>query len=575
MTSEVQKLVGIAKTAIGILERNDEKIAIAEISNLVRQANRTDVVVMICGEFKRGKSSFINSLLNTSVCAVDSDIATASISVIKYGKETKITRFYADGDDVKTEIVAIENLEKYTKGNSQDVQSTVKVEIELNNEMLKNGLILIDSPGVGGMNPLHKHLTQSFIPQADIVLFMLHAIEPVSETEVNFYKNEICGKAKSSAFIMNKIDAQGDYVTKIEDAVIKLSNAGINKDKIKILPYSAELKIAYQNNNNERYLEKSNASNVIKLIESLVAAHRGNMMIEAYRCIYNSLENIKKIWVNRHKELADVDNSSLSELMDIAKKLNQRLDIIRNPNSEFNRANTKTISEVETHINTTLSSTRIEIRNKAEQMIYDGATMDDLSALLKNETEQYVCDIAERIYNAKKGIADGLESMLYDNNNEFSVDVAFSDEQKNKLQKYYYPVMVGMGIKGLLVSALGAAAAFVALPIAVLGGWLMYKGAKQDAMRRSFQRAMEETFVQVDTYIKKEMAVLRSFFRDSVADFSDNIIKRLKATQDILEKGKADKAQQQNEMSRIVKHEIEPINHIQAECLRQSREIVM
>lgn len=574
MTQEVDKLASIAKTAIGILSRNNEKVSITEISNLVRQANRTDVVAMVCGEFKRGKSSFINSLLNASVCAVDSDIATASISIIKYGKESKITRFYAEGDDLRSEIIPIENIEKYTKGNSQEVQSTIKVEIELNNELLKNGLILIDSPGVGGMNPLHKHLTQSFIPQADIVLFMLHATEPISDTEINFYKNEIYGKAKKSALIMNKIDIQSDYATKIEDAVTKLSNAGISKNEINIIPYSAELKIAYQNSKNEKHSEKSNVSKVLESIDLLVSKHRDNMIIEAYRCIYNSLENIKYIWTNRHKELANVDSSSISELINITKKLNQRLEIIRNPNSEFNHSSTKAISDVETHINTTLSSKRIEIRNKADQMIDDGTTMEDLSAFLKNETEQYVCGIAERIYNAKKGVADGLESMLYDNSNEFSADISFSDEQKNKLQKYYYPIMVGMGIKGLLVGALGAVAAFVALPLAVLGGWLMFKGAKKDAMRRSFQKALEETFVQVDTYIKKEMAMLRHFFKDSTADFSDSITKRLKDTQDILEKGKADKAQQQSEMSRIIKHEIEPINQIQAECLRQSKEIV-
>lgn len=573
MTPEVQKLAASAKTAIGILERNNEKKAVADISNLVRQANRTDVVVMVCGEFKRGKSSFINSLLNTSVCVVDSDIATASISIIKYGKEEKVTRYYAEGDDIKSEVISIEDIEKYTKGNSQDVQSTVKVEIELNNVLLKNGLILIDSPGVGGMNPLHKHLTQSFIPQADIVLFMLHAIEPMSETEVDFYKTEIYRKAKKSAFIMNKIDAQSDYSMKIEDAIAKLEKAGLNRDEINILPYSAELKLAYQNSNNEKHLEKSNAPKVLELIEALVSTYRSSLVIEAYRCIYNSLENVKNTWINRHKGLANVDRSSIIELANVAQKLKQRIEIVKNPNSEFNRSISRKIKDVETFVNTTLSAKRIEIRNNADAKIDEGQTIEELTFFLKNETEQYVTEVTEKIYNTKREIAGSLESALYDNNSVFSTEVTFTDEQKNKLQKYYYPVMVGMGIKGTVVAALGLTAGIVALPLAVLGGWLMFKGAKKDAMRRSFQRAMEEAFVQVDTHIKKEMALLGYFFRDSVTEFSDNIIGRLNETQCILEKGTKDKAEQQNEMSRIIKHEIEPINQIQAECLRQSKEI--
>lgn len=238
MNKTIETLVANAKTAISILERNNEKFAVAEISNLVRQANRTDVVIMVCGEFKRGKSSFINSLLGTNVCAVDSDIATASISTIKYGKETKVTRYYNDGDELKTQEIDVKDLEKYTKGNSQEVQQTVQIEIELNNDKLKNGLIIIDSPGIGGMNPLHKHLTQSCIPQADIVLFMLHAKEPMSDFEVNFYKDEVLGNAKKTAFIMNKIDAFPDYEEKVQDAITKIQGKCGKDTKVTIFPLS-------------------------------------------------------------------------------------------------------------------------------------------------------------------------------------------------------------------------------------------------------------------------------------------------------------------------------------------------
>lgn len=212
MNENVKQLVANAKTAISILERNKETSAIATISNMIRQANRNDVVVMVCGEFKKGKSSFINSLLEVEICAVDEDIATASISIIKYGETQKVVRYYDNNGKLESQDISIEEIDKYTKGDSTEVHSTVRLEISLNNEQLKNGLVIIDSPGVGGMNPLHKQLTKSFIPQADIVLFMLGADTPMSESEIVFYNDEILGKAKKTAFIMNKIDDNPNYI---------------------------------------------------------------------------------------------------------------------------------------------------------------------------------------------------------------------------------------------------------------------------------------------------------------------------------------------------------------------------
>ena len=60
---------------------------------------------MVCGEFKRGKSTFINALLDMSLCPTDEHIATSTVSIIKYGEKQKVTRFYDTEDGVKEEII--------------------------------------------------------------------------------------------------------------------------------------------------------------------------------------------------------------------------------------------------------------------------------------------------------------------------------------------------------------------------------------------------------------------------------------------------------------------------------------
>src|ERR687893_1919937 len=45
--------------------------------------------VFVVGEFKQGKSSLVNALLNAPVCPVDDDIATSVPTAIRYGDKPR------------------------------------------------------------------------------------------------------------------------------------------------------------------------------------------------------------------------------------------------------------------------------------------------------------------------------------------------------------------------------------------------------------------------------------------------------------------------------------------------------
>ena len=54
--------------------------------------------VAVVGEFKRGKSTLVNALLQTAVCPVDADVVTALPTFVRYGERPGATAFY-DSDD--------------------------------------------------------------------------------------------------------------------------------------------------------------------------------------------------------------------------------------------------------------------------------------------------------------------------------------------------------------------------------------------------------------------------------------------------------------------------------------------
>ena len=72
----------------------DYSIKLWEISE---QASRP-LLVMIMGEFKTGKSTFINAILEEEILKSDVTPATAVVSMISYGEERNVIAHFRDGN---------------------------------------------------------------------------------------------------------------------------------------------------------------------------------------------------------------------------------------------------------------------------------------------------------------------------------------------------------------------------------------------------------------------------------------------------------------------------------------------
>lgn len=66
---------------------------------LTEEKNKSEFVLLFCGEFKRGKSSLVNSLLGENICPVADGITTSAVSIIRYGKDSKIVRYFTVLDE--------------------------------------------------------------------------------------------------------------------------------------------------------------------------------------------------------------------------------------------------------------------------------------------------------------------------------------------------------------------------------------------------------------------------------------------------------------------------------------------
>ena len=179
--------------------------------------------VLVMGTFKNGKSTTINALVGKELLPVGATAATAVISQVLYGKDTANVKIFKNGSAVP-EILPFNRFMQEYKLTDEDINriedtggcdrfSDVDyVTIESEHELFRDGVQLIDSPGLGEAVARTK-TTNTFIPQANAVIFLLDAVHLFSDLEKQYIKLHFAfaePKPRNVFFVVNRINQSND-----------------------------------------------------------------------------------------------------------------------------------------------------------------------------------------------------------------------------------------------------------------------------------------------------------------------------------------------------------------------------
>ncbi|MEY8337144.1 dynamin family protein [Lachnospiraceae bacterium 62-35] len=142
--------------------------------------------VAVVGEFKRGKSSFVNALLGQVVLPVDASPTTATINRITYGSVPKAYLRYKDGLEQKVEIGELAAyVTKLTGEAAENAALIEEAVVEYPSIFCQNYVDLIDTPGMNDDDSMNQ-VTVSKLEQIDLAIVAISANLPFSDTENNF-----------------------------------------------------------------------------------------------------------------------------------------------------------------------------------------------------------------------------------------------------------------------------------------------------------------------------------------------------------------------------------------------------
>ena len=168
--------------------------------------------VVVIGEVKRGKSSLVNALLGRpDASPVGVDIMTSAF--VRFAPATgsaaagDTALLYAGG---RRRVIDLADLPDWVTVSGRHVTDPKIDELPIGAEVAMAGeflprVALVDTPGVGGLNPSHLRLVKAATARASILVMTCEATAPITAPELTFLKS-ISAEVDSVVIAVTKID---------------------------------------------------------------------------------------------------------------------------------------------------------------------------------------------------------------------------------------------------------------------------------------------------------------------------------------------------------------------------------
>ncbi|HEX6237733.1 MAG TPA: dynamin family protein [Acidimicrobiales bacterium] len=375
---------------------------------------RPATVVCVVGEFKQGKSSLVNGLLGRAVCPVDDDLATSAITLVRHGDEPAAVVRRRVGDEAVADRVAIEDLGDWVseQGNPGNHKGVERVDISVPSAILRQGLAIVDTPGMGGLGAGHAAATLAFLPFADGLVLTSDASAELSAPEVEFLSRavELC---PTVLFAQTKCDLYPAWERIVEINRGHLANRGLD---IPIVPVSSALRSEALARRDRELNERSRFPELVSALGSEVvepakaqAEERSAADVRGIAALVGSaLEDERRMLA---------DPASLDAAMADVKKATERLEHLRGPGARWSVVVSDGTSDLLNKVTHELRRGLREISKVMDEEIESlktGQEWDDVTRDLQSYVAEEVTEAFVAVERGRLALREQVGELLQD-----------------------------------------------------------------------------------------------------------------------------------------------------------------
>jgi len=197
---------------------------LARLANVARDVDANDIAtdaealasrlgegrfyVACLGQFKRGKSTLLNALIGEDVLPTGVVPVTAIVTVVRWGAcASARVRLRDEG----WRSIALDSIAEYVAEdrNPENEKGVTGVEVFAPSALLRDGMCLVDTPGIGSVFAGNTEATREFVPHLDAALVVIGADPPISGAELDLVE-DAAKQVPRLIVVMSKADRLTD-----------------------------------------------------------------------------------------------------------------------------------------------------------------------------------------------------------------------------------------------------------------------------------------------------------------------------------------------------------------------------
>jgi hypothetical protein len=378
--------------------------------------------LVILGQFKRGKSTFINALLGESILPTAIIPLTSVVTILRYGPELKVVVEFLND---RREEVSLAQLPAYIteRENPENKKGVKEVTVFYPSQYLKGGVRIIDTPGAGSIYSHNTDVAYSYLPYVDAGIFVVSADPPLSKSEHQFLK-DVRGYVDKLFFILNKID-QVSEEDRLESSgfTTRILEDDLGKGKVKMYPLSARWALEGKKGQDEALLSRSLLPDFERQLQEFLLHEKGNVLLQSI--INNLLKLISDETISFQLEQEAI-KLPLTVLTEKIGRFEQEMKAIgkdRENNQYLLKGNLgKIVSQLDEEINV-FQKERLPILHQELEEEYL-RRIERGGGGLREGLEQFVFDRIRETFTAwRQQLTESISSRLEDAHQEFAAKI--------------------------------------------------------------------------------------------------------------------------------------------------------
>jgi hypothetical protein len=404
------ELLSTAERAATAYGREDLAQRLAAASDRLGQP---DLHALVVGEFKQGKSTLVNALLNVPLCPVSDELATVVPTIVRHGAEASaevIAEAPAGSpqplDPTARQPIPLNEIPKWAseQGNEDNSRSIRAVEIRVPRQLLSSGLALVDTPGVGGLHSVHGAATMAVLGTAQVVIFVSDASQELSGTELGVLRTA-AARCPTVVCVLTKIDLYPAWRRIADLNRGHLDAAGLSH--VKVLPVSSLLRQEALATQSKEVNEESGYPALLRFLNESVIARAQHVAVRtAVSTVIFALDQLDGTFGAEKAVLVDPERAR--PVVQDLEKAQDRAERLRAQSARWQQTLSDGSQDLASEIDHDLRYRFRMLNNAADEALDGNDPMDiwdDFSAWFRQEAAAAVAANAEQLREEANALA--------------------------------------------------------------------------------------------------------------------------------------------------------------------------